>query len=730
MKGTAMPLQQVWGNGRTQLVIPVYQRNYAWKVENCNQLFSDLVKLKNSARNSHFFGSIVTAPAGTGLDRLIIDGQQRLTTTSLLMLAAIKAVKDGKMQVSSEGLLEETHDNMLWSKYGSHPTCKFKLLPIEQDRIAYDRLFTYDESQFIKESKVTRNFLNFYEKLTATPLSFTFDELFNVVDRLQIICIDLDNDDDPQLIFESLNSTGLALEEADKIRNYLLMSLAPAEQEECFKQYWQKIQAATNDAPTMFLRDYITISDNLLRPVKLNNLYFHWKHYMTEANRDRKAELASMLDYVRYYHMIIAADVALLCNGLWVKSATLSKKMAQLRNLDTDVINVFLISFLKYAAETALTENEVWNVLDLVECYLARRIVCSMSSNSLTQTFCILHRDVLRSISEYENAGQPLSIPYHEILAYHILRREGNYRIPGDQVFSESILTRNVYQMPKAAQHFLFERLENFNHKEFIDVKKQMLSGDATIEHIMPQTLTPHWRAELGDKADEIHDEFLHTFANLTLTGVNSELSNNPFAEKKAGKMVKGQFVNGYQGSIYRLTQELMAYSTWRLEDMKHRAEKIKAKFFSLYPMPVTSFKPLPKPVEEISLENEDFNPTYRSLLGYRLFGEEHKQTYWVDFLIDVVRALYKRDPDAVEALTQKRIWVHPDSNDDVKKYAKIADNCYLWRYANNRNKLVGLRYLFDELNIGYDDLVLYIEPLRNDASDGETSVNDDADEE
>lgn len=223
MKGTAMPLQQVWGNGRTQLVIPVYQRNYAWKIENCNQLFADLVKLKNSQRSGHFFGSIVTAPAGSGLDRLIIDGQQRLTTTSLLMLAATKAVKDGKMKCVQEGLLEETHDNMLWSKYGSHPTCKFKLLPIEQDRLAYERLFTYDANQFLTTSKVTQNFNTFYDKLTATPQPFTFDELYDVVDRLQVICIDLDNDDDPQLIFESLNSTGLALEEADKIRNYLLM---------------------------------------------------------------------------------------------------------------------------------------------------------------------------------------------------------------------------------------------------------------------------------------------------------------------------------------------------------------------------------------------------------------------------------------------------------------------------------------------------------------------------
>lgn len=726
MKGTAMPLQQVWGNGRTQLVIPVYQRNYSWKTENCNQLFADLVKLKNSNRSGHFFGSIVTAPAGSGLDRLIIDGQQRLTTTSLLMLAAIKAVKDGRMSVSMEGLLEETHDNMLWSKYGSHPTCKFKLLPIEQDRIAYDRLFTYDESQFIKGSRITHNFYNFYEKLTTAPRQFTFDELFDVVDRLQVICIDLDNDDDPQLIFESLNSTGLALEEADKIRNYLLMSLAPADQEECFKLYWQKIQDATNDSPTMFLRDYITISDNLLRPVKLNNLYFHWKRYMTEGGHDRKAELASMLDYVRYYHMINTADMQLLQGEQWTRSSRLSKKMAQLRNLDTDVINVFLISFLKYAIENSLSETEIWKVLDLVECYLARRIICSMSSNSLTQTFCALHRDVLRSIAEYSKAGRELTIPYHDILAYHILRREGSFRLPRDSAFAEAILTRNVYQMPKAARHFLFERLENFNHTEFIDVKKLMQEGDATIEHIMPQTLTPQWRSELGEDADTIHEQYLHTFANLTLTGVNSELSNNSFADKKHGKMVMGQWVNGYQGSIYRLTQELLAYDTWRLEDLQHRAGKIKDKFFALYPLPTTTYAPLPRPTEEVSLEDEDFDPTNRWLTGYNLSGVEHIQDTWVSMLVDVVRELYKRYPDALEAMAAKRYWIYPEASDETKKYEKIAEGCYLWRYANNRNKLVGLRYIFDELNIAYAELQFFITPLPGDVANSENNPEND----
>lgn len=289
-------------------------------------------------------------------------------------------------------------------------------------------------------------------------------------------------------------------------------------------------------------------------------------------------------------------------------------------------------------------------------------------------------------------------------------------------MFAEAILTRNVYQMPKAAQHFLFERLENFNHTEFIDVKKQMLNGEASIEHIMPQTLTPIWRKELGDDADTIHAQFLHTFANLTLTGVNSELSNNPFADKKNGKIVNGQFINGCQGSIYRITQELISYDAWNLRSMQQRADKIKAKFLTLYPLPTTTFQPLPKPQEEISLEQEDFNPTNRGLIGYCLFGEEHQQSYWVDMLIDVVKELYRKFPDALEAVAQKDVWVHHVMREDEKKYHKIAEGCYLWKNANNRNKLVGLRYLFEELDVAYGDLILYIEPDTTNMTDSEST--------
>lgn len=155
-----------------------------------------------------------------------------------------------------------------------------------------------------------------------------------------------------------------------------------------------------------------------------------------------------------------------------------------------------------------------------------------------------------------------------------------------------------------------------------------------------------------------------------------------------------------------------MAYDSWQLKDIQNRAKKIEDKFFSLYPMPTTTFEPLRKAVEEVSLEDEDFNPINRTLAGYKLFGVEYQQIYWIDMITNVVKELYKRDPDAFEALAQKDYWIHSTLRYDLKKYVKLAENCYLWRHANNHNKLIGLRYIFDELNIAYGDLILYIDPI------------------
>ena len=474
MKGYAKPLLEIICGPQIQFVIPVYQRNYDWLIDNCDQLFSDLVKLSRSNRCSHFFGSIVTSSADSSYNRLVIDGQQRLTTISLLLLAGIKAVKDGAIEISEESKIDEAYEVFLKAKFCNSER-KIKLVPIENDRIAYDKIFN-EEDSFDEDSKVTRNYRHFYDLLTRKPQALSFDQLLDTIKRLQIISIELDSDDDAQLIFESLNSTGLALTEADKIRNYLLMSLTPEEQQVCFKNYWQKIEQSTENQPTKFLRDYLTIQQQLQRPVRQSNIYYEWKKYMD--GHDRKNELVKMLDYAHYYQQVTEAKLS---------TAKLSEKMRHICNIETDVTNVFFIQFLKYASANNLSEDEVFKVVDLVENYLARRIVCNMPSNALTQVFCALHKDVLKNIEEYSSANVELDNSYSDILAYHIMRRDGNYQLPRDMQFVESIKTRDAYHMLKPFQIFLFERLENSVHGEYNDVATDMKKKDATIDISCPK---------------------------------------------------------------------------------------------------------------------------------------------------------------------------------------------------------------------------------------------------
>jgi len=700
MKGYAKPLLEIICGPQIQFVIPVYQRNYNWLIDNCDQLFSDLVKLSRSNRCSHFFGSIVTSSADSSYNRLVIDGQQRLTTISLLLLAGIKAVKDGAIEISEESKIDEAYEVFLKAKFCNSER-KIKLVPIENDRIAYDKIFN-EEDSFDEDSKVTRNYRHFYDLLTRKPQTLSFDQLLDTIKRLQIISIELDSDDDAQLIFESLNSTGLALTEADKIRNYLLMSLTPEEQQMCFKNYWQNIEQATENQPTKFLRDYLTIQQQLQRPVRQSNIYYEWKKYMD--GHERKEELVKMLDYAHYYQQVTEAKLS---------TAKLSEKMRHICNIETDVTNVFFIQFLRYASANSLSEDEIFKVIDLVENYLARRIVCNMPGNALTQVFCALHKDVLKSIEEYSSANVELGNSYSDMLAYHIMRRDGNYQLPRDMQFVESIKTRDAYHMLKPFQIFLFERLENSVYGEYNDVATDMKKKDATIEHIMPQTLNGDWKAMLGDNFEEIQDKYLHTFANLTLTGINSELSNKPFEIKRDGKKIGNEIYPGYKNSKYRLTKNVTLCDKWTEIELQNRCNEIVATFLRLYPLPQTTFKPLPKPVDEASLDEETFSPTNRILKGFRLFGNEYNETTWKGMLLHVVKLVIERYTDIVDTLYDAEGYFWSAKQADTRYCTMIAPQKYLWTSMDNRSKLRCLRFLFEKCDIAESELVLLLEPVK-----------------
>lgn len=504
MKGDAQPLIKFFDGSDKRFIIPLYQRNYDWKEENCEQLFNDLLNLHESNRKSHFFGSIVSSIQPGTEDRYIIDGQQRITTVSLLLIAIVNVKKEGLIEATDSKLVEKIFKRYLVDEYQEDER-KVKLKPIKKDMEAFDALLYKSREQYIKESNVTRNYDFFYDRVIRSGL--TIDELFETIKKLEVINIRLDADDDPQLIFESLNSTGLDLSEADKIRNYLLMSLSPTEQDNLYNRFWNPIEVFTKYDPSSFVRDYLTMKQGKIG--RIDKIYFIFKEYAEGNNMARADLLEDMHHYAKIYSQIANAKAG---------TDKLNQKLSQLRTLDSTIAYPFFMAFFNYASKNDLPESEICKVIDVIESYWARRIICNLPSNALNKVFATLHRDVLNQKYKVVSDNKPA---YIDVLTYILLKKGRSSIFPSDEDVKTDFATRQVYKIPANARMFILERLENRDNNERHDVVKGLSEKKISIEHIMPQTLSDQWKKDLGPEWERIHQTYLHTMANLTLTAYN-----------------------------------------------------------------------------------------------------------------------------------------------------------------------------------------------------------------
>ena len=592
MKGDAQPLIKFFDGSDKRFIIPLYQRNYDWKEDNCEQLFQDLLKMHHSNRKSHFFGSIVSSIQAGTEDRFIIDGQQRITTVSLLLIAMVNAFKVGDIQATDGKLVDKIFKRYLVDEYQEDER-KVKLKPIKKDMDAFDALLYKPKEQYLKGSNVTRNYEFFYDKIVKSGL--TMDELFETIKKLEVINIKLDEDDDPQLIFESLNSTGLDLSEADKIRNYLLMSLAPAEQDDLYTRYWNPIEESTKYDPSSFVRDYLTMKQGKIG--RIDKIYFIFKEYAENERIGRAELLEEMHHYAKIYSQIDNANMG---------TEKINRKLNQVRTLDSTVAYPFYMAFFDYAEKNGLSDEEKYRVLDIVEAYWARRIICNLPSNALNKVFATLHRDVLNNMNKAVEGTNPT---YTEVLIYLLLKKGRSSVFPKDDEVKEDFATRQVYKMPANLRMFILERMENRDSKECHDVVKQLTEKTISIEHIMPQTLSDKWKDALGEEWERIHQQYLHTMANLTLTGYNSQYSNLAFLEKR-------DMEKGFNDSAFRLNNYVKSCNQWTEVEMKQRQHDLLEVFMRLWPMPSTTFEPAKREIESASIEDDDYEFT---TLNYRM---------------------------------------------------------------------------------------------------------------
>lgn len=694
MKGSETKMTNFMEGADKRYIIPVYQRKYNWKQENCRQLYEDLKKIIRDKRESHFFGSIVSAVTANGskIEYYIIDGQQRLTTVTLLLLAISNLLEQKKISAFEEKLDEQIKQRFLISPWANEDD-KIKLHPVKSDSNALKKLFDGDD--FDPVSNLTLNYRFFCEQLMKQEVSV--DELYLAIGKLEIISITLDYSDNAQLIFESLNSTGLALTEGDKIRNYVLMGQPPKEQNKLYYIYWSKIEQSVGNDVSSFVRDYLSIKRQITPTI--SNVYQDFKEYVENAHLPIEDVLEDLRGYARLFEKLRVCK-----SGLDNKK--LDDCLYRMMRLEIVVMRPFLMEILRLNEDNKLTVDDVLQIFIIIENYLFRRNICDVPTNALNKIFLNLNKEILR----YDNTTDD----YVQKFIYTLLSKKDSGRFPNDEEFSTALSAKQIYQMRGKYKAYLFERFENYGTVETKDVYTHLDNNVYTIEHIMPQHLTPAWIETLGENALEIHSTWLHRLANLTLTGYNPNLSNKTFTEKLNAKE------GGYKNSGLKMNQKISSKTSWGLHELEERNEEMISLAKKIWAYPQTNFVPVKKEFYSCTLDDEDVELTGRNIVKYSYQNAEQSVSSWADMVEHVVQFMHQKDRSVLSAIAYNSSFYPELSNyvsckeDNLRTALKLDDGIYIEKNTSTALKISILRRLFAMYNADPTDLVFYLKDTEN----------------
>ena len=545
MKASERKITKLFSESDTVFSIPVYQRDYNWQEKQCQRLFKDILQTgKNEKVSSYFLGSIVyihDGIYGVGEKEFhVIDGQQRMTTLTLLFLAIYFKLK---------GTILAKDADKIYNQYVVNPysekEIKLKLLPPEENLYILNKIShnKFNELEAFQDRNMLKNYLFFEKELE----NLSFDDmkhLSNGIEKLIYIDIALEKGkDDPQKIFESLNSTGLDLSQGDLIRNYILMDLERGEQNRIYKEIWIPIEnnCKVSDGSEItsyvsdFIRDYLT-----LKTEKISSKPKVFETFKTYYEKENDEKLEDMKKYSEAYSYIIKPSLE--------KDRDIQRELEYLKSLDKTVINTFLIGILKDYKDNILEKDELVNILILLQSYLWRRYITEKPTNALNKIFQGMYGKISRSGNYYENLVD-------------VLMAED---FPTDEELESALKLKNVYK-DKEKLNYVFKKLENYNHNELIDFDNEKI----TIEHIFPQKPNKAWKENYSDNELEQMISFKDTISNLTLTGSNSNLSNKAFHEKRDDE------VHGYKNSKLYMNKYLGRLEEWNLLSMEARFESL-----------------------------------------------------------------------------------------------------------------------------------------------------------
>ena len=643
---------------KKQYCIPVFQRDYAWTEEQCTKLFEDIVMAYKKDR-PHFCGSFVYAPLGSKkhIDSyIIIDGQQRFTTLYILIKALADSADDDR---DKDALQRYLYNEDKFDRYGLDEKSKLKLKPVKTDNDQLLLLMSGKIEQMDKSRRgiIYHNYMLFMQLIKSFLEESSANSVLMINDGIEkLICADirLDTDDNAQEIFGRINSTGIKLGLADLIRNYILMT--DTDQERLYEEYWLTVQNLLPDKLLdNFFIDYLNMKSDGF--VKESEAYKSFKQVYVEGKYDNEKMLQEILHYAKQYYVF--------CYGSSDFGAEVNKALAGLRKLKQTTVYLFLVRVFDDYENGIINKNELARVLKMLLSYSIRRLVCEIGSNTLRGLYKTLYG---RVFEQKENKNT-----YYDSLVSFFLQQTSKNTIPSDNEFVTALQEKNLYSK-NALCKYLLCAIEN-QGKETLDTE------NLSIEHIMPQNknLSMSWQKMLGENWQSVHEKYLHTLGNLTLTGYNSELGDKPFEKKK-------EKLEETITHIAVLYSDVKDKSEWNSVNMEKRAKRLAEIILKLFPIeqPKTKIEFTDPHYKLYTLANPD-DATYKTVNYFEFLGERVNVSSFAEMVRSIAQILYDMDNSIIDDMAKKHEplpeWTTPAfsyEEDGVRNPFKLR-NCNIY---------------------------------------------------
>lgn len=688
MKANETKVDKFLATNETTFAIPVYQRNYDWTLTQCKQLLHDIIETgKSDDINAHFIGSIVYVHddvyTASGLTELtIIDGQQRLTTITLIYISLYRLAQ----QLNNQMQVNRIHKTYLINEFAPEAE-KLKLKPTENNKEALRHILNSEvREEFKGYSKIIENFNFFKNSITAE----NYEIVQKGLSKLIFIDIALDRQrDNPQRIFESLNSTGLELSQADLIRNYILMGLSRINQENIYKSFWEVIEKNAKDETlnqtrvSDFIRDFLTLKNKEI-PNK-SNVYATFKeNYPTTTVDILEENLSEIKSLSKFYNKLV--------NPKNEEDKAIRQQLEFINKLEINVAFPFLMKVYEDYSNELIDKQTFISVLALIQSFTFRRFVVGLPTNALNKIFMSLYDKV-----EKDN--------YLFSIQKSLLLRSGVQRFPRNTETINALKEKDVYNIKSKNRTYLLERLENYQNNEPVVIEG---NTDITIEHIFPQNPDSKWKVELGNEEyNYIKENYLNTIGNLTLSGNNGKLGNKYFTEKQV--MNDENKEQGYKFSRLWLNRELKTLTKWGRKEIENRTNVITERFINIWQHPDIQLESIRENNEVNIFEAED--PNGKKIEYYVLLDQRRDVSSAKDFYVTVFQQLFELSSELFFTTgLRERIMLVSDINIErlERDYEKLNDTYYLYTNITNSTKFERIKEalaiigLEDELTIKF----------------------------